>query len=176
MMLSGYEFYWYWLASTPRFGAKRIFALASQELDFAELFRQAERGGNLEIFGLSPNMANNLKARANRKLLEQELTELEQSGIGICTMISPSYPGLLKEIAAPPAMLYYKGNLDVLGEKTLAVVGSREASRKGAANIRQISRELAEAGVCIVSGMAPVSYTHLDVYKRQELLRCRFRR
>lgn len=153
-MLGGYEFYWYWLASTPRFGAKRIFALASQELDFAELFERAERGGNLEIFGLSPILAKGLKERANRALLEQELAELEQAGIGICTMISPSYPKLLKEIAAPPAMLYYKGNLDVLGEKALAVVGSRKASRKGTANIRQISRELAEAGVCIVSGMA----------------------
>ena len=153
-MLGGYGFYWYWLASTPRFGAMRIFALASQELDFAELFERAERGGNLEIFGLSPILAKGLKEWANRALLEQELAELEQAGIGICTMISPSYPKLLKEIAAPPAMLYYKGNLDVLGEKALAVVGSRKASRKGTANIRQISRELAEAGVCIVSGMA----------------------
>ena len=153
-MLGGYEFYWYWLASTPRFGAKRILALAGQELDFAELFERAARGRSLEVFGLSPNMAKSLKDRANRELLEQELEELERAGIGICTMISPGYPKLLKEIAAPPAMLYYRGNLDVLGEQALAVVGSREASRKGAANIRQISRELAEAGVCIVSGMA----------------------
>ena len=153
-MISEYEFYWYWLASTPRVGAKRIFALASQELDFAELFVWAEKGKSLEQFGLSPGLAAKLKARADRSMLERELEELEQRGIGVCTMISPGYPPLLKEIHAPPALLYYKGNLEVLGERALAVVGSREASRAGAANIQRLSKELAEAGVCIVSGMA----------------------
>ena len=154
MMLSEHEFYWYWLASTPRIGAKRIFALAEQELDFAELFGRAEQGMSLERYGLSSGLAAKLGARADRKMLEQELGELEGQGIGICTMVSPGYPPLLKEIHAPPALLYYKGNLDVLGERSLAIVGSREASRAGTANIRRLSRELAEAGVCIVSGMA----------------------
>lgn len=153
-MISEYEFYWYWLASTQGVGAKRILSLAEQELNFAELFALAKQGKVLEQFGLAPAIAKRLAARANRELLEEELLELKRKKIGICTMVSPDYPPLLKEIHAPPALLYYKGSMDVLKEKALAVVGSREASRAGTANIRHISRELAEAGVCIISGMA----------------------
>ena len=153
-MISEYEFYWYWLASTQGVGAKRILSLAEQELNFAELFSLAKQGKVLEQFGLAPAIAKRLAARANRELLEEELLELKRKKIDICTMVSPDYPPLLKEIHAPPALLYYKGSMDVLKEKALAVVGSREASRAGTANIRHISRELAEAGVCIISGMA----------------------
>lgn len=153
-MISEYEFYWYWLASTQGIGAKRILSLAEQELNFAELFSLAKQGKALEQFGLAPVIAKRLAARANRELLEEELLELKRKKIGICTMVSHDYPPLLKEIHAPPALLYYKGSMDVLKEKALAVVGSREASRAGTANIRHISRELAEAGVCIISGMA----------------------
>ena len=153
-MISEYEFYWYWLASTQGVGAKRILSLAEQELNFAELFALAKQGKPLEQFGLAPAIAKRLAARANRELLEEELLELKRKKIGICTMVSHDYPPLLKEIHAPPALLYYKGSMDVLKEKALAVVGSREASRAGTANIRHISRELAEAGVCIISGMA----------------------
>ena len=153
-MISEYEFYWYWLASTQGVGAKRILSLAEQELNFAELFSLAKQGKALGQFGLAPAIAKRLAARANRELLEEELLELKRKKIGICTMVSPDYPPLLKEIHAPPALLYYKGSMDVLKEKALAVVGSREASRAGTANIRHISRELAEAGVCIISGMA----------------------
>lgn len=153
-MISEYEFYWYWLASTQGVGAKRILSLAEQELNFAELFALAKQGKPLEQFGLAPVIAKRLAARANRELLEEELLELKRKKIGICTMVSHDYPPLLKEIHAPPALLYYKGSMDVLKEKALAVVGSREASRAGTANIRHISRELAEAGVCIISGMA----------------------
>ena len=153
-MISEYEFYWYWLASTQGIGAKRILSLAEQELNFAELFSLAKQGKPLEQFGLAPVIAKRLAARANRELLEEELLELKRKKIGICAMVSHDYPPLLKEIHAPPALLYYKGSMDVLKEKALAVVGSREASRAGTANIRHISRELAEAGVCIISGMA----------------------
>lgn len=153
-MISEYEFYWYWLASTQGIGAKRILSLAEQELNFAELFSLAKQGKPLEQFGLAPVIAKRLAVRANRELLEEELLELKRKKIGICTMVSHDYPPLLKEIHAPPALLYYKGSMDVLKEKALAVVGSREASRAGTANIRHISRELAEAGVCIISGMA----------------------
>lgn len=153
-MISEYEFYWYWLASTQGIGAKRILSLAEQELNFAELFALAKQGKPLEQFGLAPVIAKRLAARANWELLEEELLELKRKKIDICTMVSHDYPPLLKEIHAPPALLYYKGSMDVLKEKALAVVGSREASRAGTANIRHISRELAEAGVCIISGMA----------------------
>lgn len=77
-MISEYEFYWYWLASTQGVGAKRILSLAEQELNFAELFALAKQGKALEQFGLAPAIAKRLAVRANRELLEEELLGLKR--------------------------------------------------------------------------------------------------
>ncbi len=61
---------------------------------------------------------------------------------------------MLKEIHAPPTLLYVKGSLARLTQKCISIVGSRRASRKGAANIRSIAKELAQSGVSVISGMA----------------------
>ena len=66
------------------------------------------------------------------------------------------YPQLLLEINDPPPYLYAKGNLALLNQPSIAIVGSRNASVQGEKN--------AEA---FAEGLCPVSYTHLDVYKRQ---------
>lgn len=49
--------------------------------------------------------------------------------------------------------IFYAGNLDILA-KSVAVVGARAVSEEGAKRARRISRELAEAGLTIVSGLA----------------------
>lgn len=50
--------------------------------------------------------------------------------------------------------LYYAGDLSLLRAPAVAVVGARAVSDEGAARARRISRELANAGVIIVSGLA----------------------
>jgi DNA processing protein len=65
-----------------------------------------------------------------------------------------SYPTLLKEISNPPIVLYYKGRLSVLGEKTIAIIGSRKPSSYGREVTERFSRQLVNRGFVIVSGMA----------------------
>lgn len=55
---------------------------------------------------------------------------------------------------AQDAALFYAGDLSLLERPAIAVVGAREVSPEGAARARRISREAAEAGVTIVSGLA----------------------
>jgi DNA processing protein len=65
------------------------------------------------------------------------------------------YPELLAAIYDPPARLYLRGeHLDVLERPCVAVVGARACSPYGAAVARSLGRELAAAGVCVVSGLA----------------------
>jgi DNA processing protein len=59
----------------------------------------------------------------------------------------------LREIADAPPFLYVVGDLPQT-DRSLAVVGSRHASTYGLATTTRLVRELAEAGVAIVSGMA----------------------
>lgn len=64
------------------------------------------------------------------------------------------YPPLLRQIAHPPHLLYVYGETDLTDRFPVAVVGTRRASAYGLTHTREIAAELAQTGVCIVSGLA----------------------
>ena len=65
-----------------------------------------------------------------------------------------NYPKLLREIKEAPEVLYYKGEI-LPEENCFAVVGTRMASAYGKQVALEIAGDLAEAGLTIVSGLAP---------------------
>lgn len=64
------------------------------------------------------------------------------------------YPPLLREIADPPLALHFRGEVSLLMRPALAIVGSRRASPYGVNAASQLAREIAGAGIVIVSGGA----------------------
>jgi DNA processing protein len=68
----------------------------------------------------------------------------------------PAFPALLAAIHDPPAQLYVRGSgaLGLLEEPAVAVVGARACSAYGRSVTRSLCRELAAAGLIVVSGMA----------------------
>ena len=64
------------------------------------------------------------------------------------------YPPLLRQIAHPPHLLYVYGETDLTDRFPVAVVGTRRASAYGLTHTREIAAELAQTGVCVVSGLA----------------------
>ena len=64
------------------------------------------------------------------------------------------YPPLLRQIAHPPHLLYVYGKTDLTDRFPVAVVGTRRASAYGLTHTREIAAELAQTGVCVVSGLA----------------------
>ena len=64
------------------------------------------------------------------------------------------YPKLLKDIKNAPRELYVEGDVNCLNMPCVTVVVSRNMSEYGKDMTRKIVKELAEAGVCIVSGLA----------------------
>jgi len=73
-----------------------------------------------------------------------------------------NYPKLLKEIKDAPEVLYIRGELNP-DENCFAVVGTRRFSSYGKQVALEIAGDLAEAGLTIVSGLAPGidSFSHL---------------
>ena len=73
------------------------------------------------------------------------------------------YPNQLKNIYDPPAKLYVLGNRSILNQRNFAIVGSRKATQYGKKIAMQISKELAENDLNVVSGLAIGidSYAHL---------------
>jgi DNA processing protein len=66
----------------------------------------------------------------------------------------PRYPQRLKEIFDPPILLYARGRAELLESHPVAVVGTRRPTTYGRAVAQRLSRELARAGLTIVSGLA----------------------
>jgi DNA processing protein len=65
-----------------------------------------------------------------------------------------AYPPLLREIPDPPPRIYAMGRIELLNAPCLAIVGARNATALGRRNARAFARELSNAGLCIVSGLA----------------------
>lgn len=66
----------------------------------------------------------------------------------------PHYPAGLHALNHPPAKLYARGDLSVLGKPSVAIVGSRQPTAYGIKVAYQAAREAARAGLVVVSGMA----------------------
>ena len=72
---------------------------------------------------------------------------------GVVDIKNKKYPKALKEIKSPPKRLYYRGNWDEdIFENCLAVVGSRRMTSYGRRIAEKMVRDIASAGVTIVSG------------------------
>lgn len=67
---------------------------------------------------------------------------------------STAYPPLLAELHDPPPSLFVRGEVAALSAVSVAVVGARSCSAYGAQVARALGRELAGAGVVVVSGLA----------------------
>ena len=74
--------------------------------------------------------------------------------IGVMSLGSPAYPGALVDDVEPPAVLFARGDPNVIAGPRVAIVGTRDATRYGIDLSYELGRDLAGAGVAIVSGLA----------------------
>lgn len=80
---------------------------------------------------------------------------LAEDGHHLVTLDDPHYPPALLQTADPPLMLHVQGRLDALAHpRPLAIVGSRNPTPQGEGHAHAFARSLAQADVCIVSGLA----------------------
>jgi DNA processing protein len=82
--------------------------------------------------------------------------ELDRRGIRFVGRSDPSFPARLATIHDPPVGLFVRGAapLELLSRPVIAVVGARACSPYGTAVALTLGRELAAAGVAVVSGLA----------------------
>ena len=80
------------------------------------------------------------------------------------------YPKSLKNISSAPKTLYYRGVLPKENEVCFAIVGTRHPSPYGQQVALQISKELVDQGITIVSGLAPGidTLSHKAVIEKQK--------
>jgi DNA processing protein len=144
--------YWLGFSLVPDIGPKRLHALHAHFGDLGRAWHASE--GALARSGLEPApLASLLRVRA-RLDLHGEMDRVRRAGVQLLTRPDPTYPGLLGRLADAPPVLYVKGDLTDADARALAIVGTRKATVYGRDTAGQLSRQLAEQGFTIVSGLA----------------------
>jgi DNA processing protein len=128
--------------------------------------RETQRPGGLErlIAGeaneQSPDAVATLAAlrKRDRARDDQHVSEtIERAvadGYRLTTVLDEDYPVNLRSIVDLPPMLFYRGELREDDARSVAVVGTREASAEGLRRATQMARLLAERDVTVLSGLA----------------------
>jgi DNA processing protein len=87
----------------------------------------------------------------------ETLTKLSKAGVsrfGTRLNLTGNYPAKLRDARYPVEMLYFQGTWELAETRSVAVVGSRNASDEGKRRAGRIARALVEKGFTVVSGLA----------------------
>lgn len=86
---------------------------------------------------------------------DKELESVIKSGVKAVSLNDDNYPEYLKKIHDPPFVLFYKGNISKeYFSKCVGIVGTRKPSYSGKKTAFNISKDLADLGITVVSGLA----------------------
>jgi len=102
---------------------------------------------------LSTEEYHKMLEKYDRQMLDSSIENMQKAGIKILTIFSSEYPSVLKDLPDRPLILYAKGDLLLLKEKCLAVVGTRTPTNYGKIITEKFVDKLARSGLVIVSGL-----------------------
>jgi DNA processing protein len=108
----------------------------------------------LAAAGLERRAIDSLRALRQRTTPEAILKRLAGLGIQPLTLLDDTYPVNLRQVADPPPVLFTRGHLSDRDQTAVALVGTRKATAYGQAVADRLARDLAGAGVTVVSGLA----------------------
>lgn len=144
---------WIALNMTPGVGP-RVTARLLEHFGSAEAIFDAPRR-ELALMRLTPESIESIANRELHERAEQEIERVRRLGGDILVLDDGVYPSMLRETYDPPVVLYMKGAwAECLEGPCVAIVGSRRCSTYGQNAALMLSRELAQRGVTIISGMA----------------------
>jgi DNA processing protein len=92
--------------------------------------------------------------RPSQRQIDACVCTLRRCGARILPVVSPAYPPLLRELSDAAPLLFVSGRVESLSKTAVAIVGARAATVYGLSVARELGRELARAGVVVVSGLA----------------------
>ena len=108
---------------------KTIKVLMDNFINFYEIFQRDLNDLHNE-FGVSIDDIKKIHSSRNIEL-EKYISELKKKNIGLISIRDSIYPEELKNIVQPPVFIHYKGNINLLKSKKIAIVGTRKCSTYG---------------------------------------------
>jgi DNA processing protein len=125
-----------------------------------EVFREpqqilaAKRNDLLNVEGVGTEVADQISNWESTLDLGAELGHIRQLGVTVITQESSSYPAPLREIHAPPIVLYIWGELKERDHHAIGIIGARRTTHYGVESAKKLAYQLAYAGLTVVSGLA----------------------
>jgi len=144
---------WISLNMTPQIGPRAATKLLERFGSADNVFHATR--GELESLRLRGESIESILKREFHEKAEEEFEKIKELGGDVLILDDGSYPYLLREIADPPITLYVKGDWQACFDAPcIGVVGSRRCSTYGENASEMLARDLAENGICVVSGLA----------------------
>ena len=138
--------------------ALKTISAERMRMRFLEMYGSFEEIYNIDFTKAEvPDEFCGITAALQNKSLEKVDFLLENCRIKSINVISiedEEYPPQLRHIYNPPLVLYYIGDISLLKQTCITIVGTRDCSEASAKNARIFAKTLAEFGLIVVSGMA----------------------
>lgn len=106
------------------------------------------------LAGSRPGLADAWRASARSRCPETVWESCQVTGTEVVVMGSERYPALLSFDPLPAPVLFVRGDLGALDGRRAGIVGTRNPTEGGRRLAMRLGRELADAGVSVVSGLA----------------------
>ena len=125
-----------------------------------EVFREpqqilaAKRGDLRKVERIGNEVADQISNWESTIDLPAELQRIRDFGANVITQQSPLYPRPLREIHAPPIVLYVWGELLDRDHHGIGVIGARRTTHYGTESAKKLAYQLAYAGLTVISGLA----------------------
>lgn len=139
------------LGSIERFGVKRL-ALLRQYVGLENAFT-ADGAYTPQLVAFAQQAKLTLPYPLVAQC-EPTLKWLEAKENHLIPIGDPLYPCALSELSSPPMLLSVVGNIDLLSQPQMAMVGTRRPSQYGAAQAARFATDLSQQGFVITSGLA----------------------
>jgi len=144
--------YWIGFSRIPGIGRVRIFQLRSYFGNLELAWKATEV--DLKQAGLDQKIAETFLSLKPKINPDSEIEKLERYQVTALNSEDSRYPQRLREIYDYPPIIYLRGNPLNQDEPCLSVVGTRRPSNYGRQVAEEITRDLAQCKVTIISGLA----------------------
>ena len=114
----------------------------------------AKRNDLRNVEGIGTEVADQISNWESTLDLGAELGHIRELGVTVITQESSSYPTPLREIHAPPIVLYIWGELKERDHHAIGIIGARRTTHYGVESAKKLAYQLAYAGLTVVSGLA----------------------
>lgn len=137
----------------PGMGPVRLRALLAR-FGSPEAVLSAGEGSLREVPGVGDEVAGAIRDWRRHVDLDDEMALAGRLGVRILTRDDAEYPAHLREIHAPPIILYCLGRLEDRDRHALGIVGTRAPTHYGMDCAKRLAYQIAYAGMTVFSGLA----------------------